>query len=125
MSREDYAGADNIERTKPPQHEDVYLRTVYACGVNRTHFIRVHRSKWPPRSHQGLNPAMVLERPHVTGQCERCGANLIAYDPPDASLTVQLYGKAEEAEGRVLDPKEEKGAVIETPDAPRAGVVKD
>jgi hypothetical protein len=111
------------DRAKPPQHDEVYLRTVYACGVNRQHLIRVHRSKWPPRSMQGLNPAMVLEQPHVTAACERCGANVIAYDPPAPDLTIRLYGDASEAHGQVED--EARGVVLDEEAAPATGVVLD
>jgi hypothetical protein len=110
------------DRAKPPQHDEVYLRTVYACGVNRQHLIRVHRAKWPPRSMQGLNPAMVLEKPHVTAPCERCGANVIAYDPPASDLTVVLWGQPGDEHGRVED--EERGAVVEEA-APATGVIVD
>jgi hypothetical protein len=103
-----------------PHHTDEYLKTVYACGQRRDHQLRVHRAYWPPRSMHGLNPALVVEKPHVTGPCERCGANLIVYDPPDSSVTVVLYGDASEAVGRVED-----GAVVDEAQMAKSGGVID
>ena len=100
-------------RAKPPQHPEEYTRGVYACGMRRDHVIRVHRANWPPRT--GGNPQSD-PRHYVAGLCERCGANLIVYDPPDRQVTVLLYGSADEAHGRVED---EVGQVIEEAAVPK------
>lgn len=95
---------DNVDQAGKPQpaqrpkHTQEYLRTVYACGERRDHRVRIHRSHWPPRPNPSLN-----DRAFVEGACERCGGILQIYDPPDRSVTVVLFGSAEELEGRVED----------------------
>lgn len=94
-------GVDQQGRPQPqprPQHTQEYLQTVYACGERRDHRVRIHRSNWPPKQNPSLN-----DRPFVEGPCERCGGIVQIYDPPDRSVTVVLYGSAEELEGRVED----------------------
>lgn len=100
---------------KRPQHTEEYLRTVHACGERRDHLVRIHRSKWPPQPHPNLN-----DRPHITANCERCGAICIVYDPVPADMTVMLYGKKGEETGRVV---EEHGAVVDEESRPAAGQV--
>lgn len=102
---------------KAPQHDDTYLRTVYACGQRRDHIVKVHRAHWPPKAQPGLNDA-----PHLVAKCDRCGATCIVYDPPSADMTVVLYGEASDAVGKVVD---EKGKVIDASAAPKAGQVVD
>jgi hypothetical protein len=103
------------DAARPPQHDDAYLRTVYACGQRRDHIVKVHRAHWPPKVHPGLNDA-----PHLVAKCERCGGNVIVYNPPSADLTVQLFGDAADAVGKLVD---ERGKVIEEAASPKAGTV--
>jgi hypothetical protein len=115
-------------RNKPPQHSEDYINGVYKCGTKADpvsgskHVLRVHRSKWPPREMHGINPALALEKPHVTGNCEKCGARMIVYDPPSPDVTVVLWGAAGDAHGQVI---EEHGTVVEEASVPVGQVVED
>lgn len=99
-----------------PQHDSVYLATTFACGERGDHVAEVERSKWPPTSMQGINPAMVLEKPHLSVPCKRCAVNLIIYDPPPRDVTVVLVedkapaggGDRNVTAGTVVDAKDQK-----------------
>ncbi len=110
-------GFDNTEerRAKPPQHTEEYRTGVYRCGERRDHIVRIHRANWPPVQHPSLN-----DRPFVPGVCERCGANVIVYDPIPFDMTVVLYGSKDEARGRIED---EVGAAVAEEELPVAGQV--
>lgn len=105
------------EHAKPPQHTAEYLATTYKCAARREHIARVARGNWPPRF--GANPN-TGERNHLAAVCERCGVNLIVYNPPTPDMTVVLYGDAGEAHGRIED---EQGTVVE--ELPPTGGVID
>jgi hypothetical protein len=103
-------------RVAPPQHSEVQLK-VLECR----HRIRVHRSRWPPRDKKGNE-----ETPHVDAVCERCGAIVLAEDPPQRHLDVILIGDKTEQQGRVLE--ESAGRVLdesEIPPEPTSGTVSD
>lgn len=101
-----------------PQHDPLYLATTYACGMRGDHVAEVERSKWPPSSMNGVNPAMVLEKPHLSVQCKKCGVNLIVYDPPAHDMTVVLIedkppvggGDRNPTAGQVIDIKDARAA---------------
>jgi hypothetical protein len=103
-------------RVAPPQHSESQGR-VLECR----HRIRVHRSRWPPRDKKGNE-----ETPHVDATCVRCGALVLAEDPPQRNLDVILYGDKTEQQGRVLE--EQAGRILEEselPPEPMAGTVSD
>lgn len=108
--------SEDERKSKPPQHTEEYLRTVYACGQRRDHLVKIHRSKWPPQAQPGLN-----DRPYIAAKCERCGAVCIVYDPVPSDMTVMLYGVKGEEAGRVI----EEGAVVDEEAMPGAGQVVD
>lgn len=101
-----------------PTHDPVYLATTYACGERGDHVAEVERSKWPPKSLQGLNPALVLEKPHVATVCKRCGVNLIVYDPPSHDMTVVLVEDKPPVGGGERNPT--AGTVVDIKDAQRS-----
>lgn len=106
------------DKALPPQHTEDYRKTVYKCGINRDHLVRIHRSKWPPR--EGGN-VQTGEKHFVAAQCERCGGNALVYDPPSRDMTVVLYGEVGDIQGRVL----EEGQVVDEADVPPTGQVVD
>jgi|SRR5262245_6609107 len=93
---------------KRPQHPESWVNGPKKCGDRRDHLVRVHRSHWPPRPMPGLNGP-----PYLAANCERCGAVCIVTDPVPADLTVVLYGKPEEAAGRVVEEETTAGTAID------------
>lgn len=107
------------DKPTAPQHDPLYLATTYACGERGDHVAEIERSKWPPKEMHGLNPALVLEKPHISTTCKKCGVNLIVYDPPARDMTVVLIEDKPPVGGGERNPT--AGQVIDIKDAKKAG----